>query len=158
MTSPMTISGFRTAYPEFTDTGRFPNGTVQYWLNTAYLMLNAGRWGRQLDIAAALYCAHNLVLEARAVADTAVGGLPGTNIGPISSKSVDKVSVSNDVNVATEEGAGHWNMTIYGTRLHRLIKLFGAGPIQLGIGCVPPLSGPGWSGPDCSPGPTNFGS
>jgi len=55
--------------------------------------------------------------------------------------------------------AGHWNLTVYGTRFIRFAKMFGAGPIQIGIGYNPsPFGGPAWPGPDCNPGFTNFGS
>jgi hypothetical protein len=78
--------------------------------------------------------------------------------GVINSKSVDKVSIGYDTAGGIEAGAGHWNLTIYGTRLIKLIKMVGAGPVQVGIGCTPMYSGSAWSGPDCMPGFSNFGN
>ena len=152
------VADFRTHYPEFADVAVYPDTQVEFWLGIAYSMLSASRFGRQLDIAVELYTAHNLALEARAQATAANGGIPGEAVGVLNSKSVDKVSAGYDTSAATEQGAGHWNLTIYGTRLYRLIKLFGAGPIQIGIGSPPPLSGPAWPGPLTTPGFTNFGN
>ena len=140
------VQQFRADYPEFSGTTTYPNSQVQYWLNVAYSMLNAGRWGRQLDIGAAAFAAHNLSLEARAMAESANGGVPGGQVGPVSSKSVDKVSMSYDTSSGIQPGAGHWNMTIYGTRFIRMARMFGAGPVHVGMGSTPPLSGPGWAG------------
>jgi len=158
MTTPVTPPLFRSNYPEFSSTDRFPNSGVQYWLDTAYSFLNASRWGKQLDIGVSLYVAHNLSLEARAQAEAANGGVPGGQVGPVSSKSIDKVSVGYDTGAGTETGAGHWNSTIYGTRFFRLVKMFGSGPIQVGMGVSPPNTGLPWPGPLTTPGFTNFGN
>ena len=155
MTSPVTPAIFKGHYPEFVCPDTYPASQVQYWLDFAYGMLNAGRWGRQLDVAAELYTAHNIALEARAQKEAANGGIPGGSVGVLNSKSVDKVSAGYDTGAATEAGAGHWNLTIYGTRFIRLAKLFGSGPIQIGIGVAP--VGAAWSGPLMTPGFTNFG-
>jgi hypothetical protein len=148
---------FKGHYPEFVCPDTYPPSQVQFWLDVAYSMLNASIWGRQLDLAAELYCAHNLVLEARAQKESAAGGVPGGSVGVLNSKSVDKVSAGYDTNVATEKDGGHWNLTIYGTRLYRLIKLFGAVPIFIQPGCAPPFSGPAWPGPSTAPSFTGFG-
>jgi hypothetical protein len=152
----ISVAQFRADYPEFSSTTNFPSSGIQYWLNVAYELLNASRWGAQLDLGAELYVAHNIALEARAQKEALSGGIPGQQSGTVSSKSVDKVSVGYDTNAASEEGGGHWNLTIYGTRLYRLIKLMGAGPVYLGIGSSPILNGPAWPGPDTTPGFTNF--
>lgn len=152
----ISIAQFRADYPEFSSTTQYPNSQVTYWLNLAYSVLNAGRWGRQLDIGAALFTAHNIVIEARAQTEALQGALPGQMTGPVSSKSVDKVSVSYDTASGIEAGAGHWNLTIYGARFAKLIRLFGAGPLQIGVGSVPPGSGQAWAGPNTTPGFSNF--
>lgn len=151
----ISVAQFRVDYPEFGSTVSYPNSQVSYWLEVAYSMLNAGRWGRQLDIGAELFIAHHVAIEAKAMAESANGGIPGTQVGPVNSKSVDKVSMGYDTGAGIQEGAGHWNMTIYGTRFIRLARMFGAGPVQIGIGAAP--VGSAWSGPNCSPGFTNFG-
>lgn len=146
MTSPVTPAEFKGHYPEFLSSDTYPNPQVQFWLDTSYSMLNASRWGRQLDMAAELYTAHNLALEARAQKTADNGGIPGEAVGVLNNKSVDKVSAGYDTSAATEQGAGHWNLTIYGTRFIRLAKMFGAGPVQTGIGSAPPGSASAWPG------------
>lgn len=152
-----TVAQLRADFPEFASTSTYPASQVNYWLTLAYSMLNAGRWGRQLDFGVAMFVAHNLVLEARAQYEAANGGVPGGQVGALSSKSVDKVSISYDVSAGIETGAGHWNLSIYGTRFIRLARMFGAGPIQLGIGCAPSGFVGAWTGPNVTPGFTNFG-
>ena len=149
---------FRADYPEFNSSVNFPNSSINYWLALAYQMLNAGRFGSLLDTAAELFTAHNVAIEARALAESANGGIPGTQVGPLNSKSVDKVSMGYDTSSGIIEGAGHWNLTIYGTRFIKLSRTMSAGPLQIGIGSAPASSGPAWSGPDCSPSFTGFGN
>jgi len=161
----VTVAQFRQDFAEFKDATMFPTSMVQFWLDVAYLMLNAGRWGRMLDLGAELYTAHNCVMEARMLAEAANGAIPGANgsgLGVVNSKSVDKVSVGYDVSAAQNQLAGDYNLTLYGVRLWKFITLFGAGPVQVSAP-LPAYSGGysntgGWSGPDCTPGFTNFGS
>lgn len=153
------LIGLRADFPEFSSTQSYPDSTINYWLNVAGLMLNQSRWGTMLNTGIELYAAHNIVLEAQASMTTAVGGIPGVSKGPVSGESIDKGSVSYDSVTASEAGAGNWNLTTYGTRFIRLARMFGAGGIQVGIGYNPnPLNAGAWSGPDCTPGFTNFGS
>ena len=153
----ITAAQLRADYPEFNSSTTYPNSTISYYLNLAYIMLDPGRWSTLLDTGAELFVAHNLVLEARAQAESANGSLPGREVGVLSSKSVGGVSISYDTASGVEKDAGHWNLTIYGTRLKRLINVLGAGPIQVGIGADPNgLNGPAWSGPDVTPGFSNF--
>jgi len=142
----VTPQQLRYDYPEFASTSDYPNSQLEYWISIAYLLLDAARWGKLLDLGAALFVAHNIILEARNQAAAASGGVPGQSTGPVSSKSVDKVSVSYDTGSAIEPNAGHWNLTNYGTRFARLVKMFGAGPVQIGAGVSPTLSGPAWPG------------
>ena len=99
------------------------------------------------DFAIGLYVAHNLTLEKQALDQAARGGAPTGVSGILSSKSVGQVSASYDISSATEEGAGWYNLTIYGRRLFQLAMAKGAGPYQIGIGVAPPLSGGAWPGP-----------
>lgn len=103
-----------------------------------------------------LFIAHHAVLERKALdAAAQPGGVPGVSTGVINSKSVDKVSVGYDTAAGTEEGAGHWNLTVYGIRLKSLFNMMGAGPVQVGIGCP---AGPGaWPGPSSSYFPNDSG-
>jgi hypothetical protein len=137
----VTTASFRINYPEFADTVRYPDQQLNYWITNAGLLLNTNRWGAVLDLGTELFTAHNIALEARAQSESTNGDVPGTTTGPINSKSVDKISVGFDTGSAVEESGGHYNLTIYGTRLYKLIRLLGAGGLQIGIdGPVPALS------------------
>ncbi len=127
----VTVDSFRVDFPEFADTTAYPNGGVQYWLTLAGLLLNAQRFGTVLDTATELFVAHNLVLERQAQKAAAAGGAPGINTGPVSSKTVGPVTQAYDTQAGIEEDAGHWNLTTFGTRFMSLVKMFGAGPIQV---------------------------
>jgi hypothetical protein len=155
--SMITAQKFRADFPEFCDAEVYLNSQVDYYIKLAYLMLNPSRWGNTIDFGAGLFIAHNISLEARAQATAENGGIPGEQTGPVSSKSVDKVSISYDTGSGVQPGAGHWNLTIYGTRFTRLARMMGSGPIQVGIGVAPTGSGSAWSGPIVTPGFSNFG-
>ena len=149
----VTVQSFRNDYPEFASTTAYPNSLLTYHLAYAGNMLDPLIWGSMIDIATALYVAHNIVLERRAVDEAANGGIPGESVGVLNSKSVDKVSAGYDVGAATEEKGGHWNKSIYGIRLYRLMRQFGAKPIFIGVGTNQlPFNGPAWSGPPMWPG------
>lgn len=153
----VTVSKFRTDFSEFSDTTAYPDQDVNFWLLVAVGdpaatppvngLLNERRLRSQYDLVTELFLAHNLSLEAKAKAEASNGAAPGVTTGPVSAKSVDKVSVSYDTGGGLELDAGHWNLTIYGTRFIRLVRLFGMGPIQIGVGATPWLAGPGWPGP-----------
>jgi hypothetical protein len=153
----VSVAQFRADFPEFGSTDIFPASQVTFWLNLASLLINPNRWGKVLDAGTELFVAHNLAIEARAQAEAAGGGIPGGQVGPMNSKSVDKVSIGYDTSAGIEAGAGHWNLTTYGTRFIRLAKMFGAGPVQIGVGVVPNGNGLAWPGPLTTPGFTNFG-
>ncbi|MBB4017377.1 hypothetical protein GGR16_002406 [Chelatococcus caeni] len=127
----MDVATFRQTFPEFSSETTYPDAQITFWLGLGEKLLNACRWGDVLDYALALFAAHNLVLEAQAQRTAAAGGIPGQSSGATSSKTVDKVSVSYDVNAGIVAGAGHWNLTTYGTRFIDLVMMFGAGGIQL---------------------------
>lgn len=129
----VTPTTFRQHYPEFASTGSYPDSAVEFQLGLAELLFNKRRWGRMLDTGQELFIAHNLAIERKAQNEAAVpGGVPGLSSGPVSSKSVDKVSISYDTNAGIDPKASHWNLTIYGTRLYRLFRLVGMGPVQVG--------------------------
>jgi len=156
----ITAAQLRQDYPEFTSTTAYPDSSINYWINMATLMLNTNRWGAAsttstlaiYDIGMELFVAHNIVLEAKAQAEAAAGAPPGSSTGPVSSKSVGPVSVSYDTQAGIEKDAGHWNLTIYGTRFIKLAKQFGAGPIQVGVDACSWTSGAAYNGPYDSSG------
>lgn len=131
----VTISSFRQTFPAFTDTATYTDAMITFWLDIANKALNVRRWGTLLDLGLSLYVAHNLVLEKQAGEAAAGGGDPGSSSGVISSESVDKASIAFDTARGTEEDAGHWNLTTYGTRFLRYSRMAGAGGIQVGPCC-----------------------
>lgn len=127
----VTAASFRADFPEFASTTTYPDAMVSVWLAAAGNLLDAARWGALLDLGTELFIAHNLVLGARDQKAATNGGTGGAASGVMSSKSVDKVSVSYDTGAGTIEGAGAWNLTTYGVRYLQLARLVGAGGLQI---------------------------
>lgn len=132
MTVAVSISSFRAAFPEFGKLQDYADGQITFWLTLSTKMFDAGRWGELLDHGTMLFVAHNLALQKRAEKDAQFGKIPGQATGPVTSKSVDKVSVSHDTASIAEEGAGAFNLTTYGQQYIRLARLIGAGPVHFG--------------------------
>ena len=168
----ITTASFRQDWPEFRRLPFYSDPAVAFWIAVAGMLLRTERWGNGsatatnppttiYDVATELFVAHNLVLERQSGKAASAGGAPGVSKGPITSQSVNGVSISYDAASGLEEGAGHWNLTTYGTRLKRLMDLFGAGPVQVGIGFDPfgwyGAEGSPWIGPDPYPDITGFG-
>lgn len=166
----MTVSAasFRLALPVFASDVTYPNDAVNFWLGIAALMLNPQVWGisattaepaaaggamtSALDLGTVLFVAHNLILEQQAGRAASRGNVPGMNKGAISSESAGPISAGYDTSAGIEEGAGHWNLTIYGTRFIRLagIRATSVGMLTAGGGCGPfgQSAGVGaWPGP-----------
>lgn len=151
---------FRLDFPAFSDPVAYSDEAIDFWIGQASLQLSqrwstvpgavagaSGLFRSKRDLGVMLYVAHQLALEAYAV-DQAKGGAPpiGTP-GVIASKAVGPASVGYDVSSSINPADGYWNQTLYGRRFAWMMRLVGAGPIQLGIGVAPPLTGPAWSGP-----------
>lgn len=146
----VTATSLRAAFPEFSDSVKYPDTQINLWIPLASQFVGQDRWGDSADLGVTLFVCHQLALSAKAVKTAAAGGVPGMGVGVVNNKSVDKVSVGYDVNVATEQGAGFWNQTTYGTRFWHLVKMFGAGPVQCNTPGYDPtggLSGGAWPGP-----------
>lgn len=161
----ITPASLRADFPEFSDTTVYPDAQIAYWIAYAGLAMNQSIWGcpapapasspptTQYDLALEQFVCHHLVLEARAQAEAAKGAPPGVVTGPVTSKGVGPVSVGYATTEATEEGGGHWNTTIYGTRFYRAAKMFGNRPFYIGpcAAAFGPLllvpQGPPWWGP-----------
>ena len=136
----VTAQSLRISFTEFADAQAYPTDLLAFWIAVAVQQVSTDRWGTMTDIGVSLYTAHHCVLEVRARAEAANGAPPGGQVGPINSKSVDKVSVGYDTTAGTEENGGHWNLTVFGTRYIHLARQMGMGPVQIGAGC-------GWSDP-----------
>ena len=121
----VTYAAFVAAFPEFASTTTYPQSQIDFWITQSALFLSERRFtAEQLDLVTMLWVAHNVVLGERDARAAAVGGTPGESTGPVTNKSVDKVSVGYSEG-ANEDGAGQWNLTTYGRRLWRLMKAVG---------------------------------
>ncbi len=119
---------FVSVFPEFGDATVYTPTAFLFWEAEAERTLNATRFGASLPLAVMLFIAHNLALSAQTAKSVASGGIPGSSLAAISSKSVGSVSVSYDTADSSIDGAGEWNSTGYGQRLYRMLKSFNTGP------------------------------
>lgn len=129
----MDIAQFRTNFPEFTDTGRYPDALITFWSTIAESQVNVCVWKLAAPFGVQLYTAHEITLAAQNQSVAANGGVPGAASGPTQSKAVGGVNVSYDTQQAAEKDAGWWNLTSYGKQFIRLSRMYGAGGIQLGV-------------------------
>lgn len=127
----MDATQFRTDFPEFADTAKYPDSRVNFHIGIATTRLNVCRWADMLDYGIELYVAHHLVLSARNQAAAALGGLPGVGNGVIASKAVDKASVGFDTHAGTIEDGADWNLTTYGIEFLQLSRMAGAAGVQV---------------------------
>lgn len=123
----------RTDFPEFASEVTYPTTLITFWLDVMDKLMRPAvlRWDTLYDPGLELATCHQLVLEAQAQKSSAFGGPPGVNTGPQSQKAVDKVSASFDTQASIELDGGHWNLTVYGTRFLRLVRMMGAGATQV---------------------------
>lgn len=124
-------SEFRRQFPEFSDPGLYSDPVLGFWSGIAGALLNTARWGELLDQGVSLFVAHHLTVARRNEDASAAGGTPGEVKGPLTSRSVDKVSNSWDASQVSMTDAGFWNMSSYGIRFYQLARMTGAGGIQL---------------------------
>lgn len=127
----MTPSQFRQDFPEFASTTDYQDAQVSFWIGQAARLLPADRWEDSLDLGTELFTAHHLAIGRRDQIAAQAGGIPGMVSGPQSSKTVDKVSVSNDASLVSLADAGYWNATSYGIRFLQMARYVGAGGVQL---------------------------
>ncbi len=131
----VTSTTFRQDLPEFKDPSTYPDAMVNRYITLGVAFQNQYRWDPAIiDYGTELFVAHNCVLDARNIAASGAGGIPGTVQGVQTSKSVDKVAVSYDVERVTLEDGAFWNMTTYGVRFLQLSRQYGSGGVQIGTG------------------------
>jgi hypothetical protein len=104
---------------------------IQFWIDLGKKLINTCRWGDLAAYGLQLFVAHNLALENARCGGAA--STPGMILGPITSAAVDKVSYSRDASAAMDPKNGHWNLTTYGLRYIYLVRMVGAGPLQIGV-------------------------
>lgn len=123
----MTPAEFRQQIPQFADAVKYPDAQVRFYLTMAELSLPASRWGELYGFGLALFTAHNLALD-----QMSNGPIPGrSQFGLVASKSVGPASVSYDNSLFMLPNAGHWSLTMFGTRFLQTARLVGAGGIQV---------------------------
>lgn len=127
----MVIADFRTQFPEFGDSSVYPDAQITFWASIAEQMVVQTIWGDMYEFGVKLYVAHEMTLAVQNFKASSIGGMPGTTGGVPASKSVGGVSVSYDSANTSEKDAGFWNLTNYGKQFYRLVKIFGAGCVQL---------------------------
>jgi Protein of unknown function (DUF4054) len=125
------VGKFRAGFREFDDVVKYPDAQVDFWSSLGALLLKECVWGDTWQYAMSLYVAHQITLASRNELTAALGGTPGTFNGPMNTKTVGGATAGYDSQAVTELGGGFWNLTNYGKQLYHLIKVFGAGAIQL---------------------------
>lgn len=122
---------FRKDFPAFADTARYPESQLDFWSGVAETMVNQNKWGSMYATGIKLYVAHEITLSAQDFKAASFGGVPGQQSGPVNTKTVGSATIGFDTQGAIEKNAGWWNLTTYGKQFFRLMRMFGAGPIQL---------------------------
>lgn len=122
---------FREQFPEFADTSAYPKPQIEMWAGLAERQVRPSIWKDSTLMGVSLYVAHEITLARQNAIAGKIGGMPGTSGGIANQKTVGNVSVSYDSQSTSEKNAGYWNLTNYGKQFYRLVKIFGAGAIQL---------------------------
>lgn len=125
------IALFRTQFPEFADTVKYPSAQITLWVTLAEQMVRECVWKRSWTLGISLYVAHEITIAALNSKAAKVGGTPGTSGGIANTKTVGQATVGYDSTSTSEKDAGWWNRTTYGQQFIRLARIFGAGAIQL---------------------------
>ena len=107
------ISTFRLRFPEFSDEVEYPDDRIQLFLDdTALIYMGSveSRWCGKYDYAHCYASAHLLTLGTNSeVGDTS------SSLGPISSKSVDGVSITRAISQVDRSDIDNFFMgTVYG--------------------------------------------
>jgi hypothetical protein len=130
---------FRQLFSEFDDPAVSSDVRLTYLFALAAssmggsVCLGSTRWGDMYDWCTGLFVAHFLTVMVRNNKRASAGGTPGEVTGPISSKTVDKVTVARDTKAVTVSDSPFWNSTSYGVELLTWASMAGAGGVQLGV-------------------------
>jgi hypothetical protein len=109
----VSVAGFRTRFPEFSDITEYPEARVQIFLDDASLCVDPERFLTMTDIAIYYLAAHDLSIGER----TAAGSGSASEIGPVTSKSAGQVSKSHAVNsLDLNQSDSYYQQTLYGLK------------------------------------------
>ena len=131
MSNPFVIADFRTQFPEFADTTKYPDPLIQFWADFADSRLNELIWGDQRIYGLKLFTAHQIVLAIVDQEDAEAGSIPGQGTAIVSSESAGGVSIGIDTSASIESEGGHWNETRYGRQYLRMARMLAMGGHQL---------------------------
>lgn len=135
---PVTVAQFTTDFPEFSNATTYLATTIQFWITVAASQVNPQRWQGLTGQGQELLTAHYVSLAAKDQAAAARGVVPG-QVGVLSSKAAGPVSGSYDTTLGALEDGGELNTTTYGRRYLRLLRMMGAGGMQVN---APPVQVP----------------
>ena len=124
----ISVEGFRDAFPQF-DIDTYPDVRVQFWMRLAQKLLNKKRWGNLLEEGLYLFMAHNLTVENQIVN----AGTGGGSIGAVTSESqsIGDTSFSQGYDTSAYSKDGQMAATVYGQQYLDLVRIVGAGGVQL---------------------------
>ena len=122
---------FRLDFPEFTNTTTFPDAQIEFWNGVGIASLNEKRWGTLYSYGMELFVAHNIALSAINVRVANRGQIPIGAAGMVTNKNAGDVSVGYDTNNVKIEGAGNYNMTVYGRQFFQMVRILGVGGLQI---------------------------
>jgi hypothetical protein len=127
----ISVEGFRSAFPAFADVDDYPDARVQFWLNLARKMLSEARWGDIYEEGVYLYAAHGLTVEHRAAGSGGQGDAGSIGAVTSESQSVGSMSYSQSFDTSAYAGNGQMAATVYGQQYLDLVRIVGAGGVQL---------------------------
>ena len=122
---------FRTQFPEFSDTVKYPTQMITFWAGLAEAQVRQCVWQLQWTTGVSLYVAHEITIAAQNSLTASVGGTPGTFGGIANTKTVGSATIGYDSQSTSEKDAGWYNKTTYGQQFIRLARIFGSGGVQL---------------------------
>jgi hypothetical protein len=125
-------ASFRAIFPEFADAATYPDARLTFVINEASLRLLPTVWGDLLDTGVAYYAAHRLALAGtiRPGVNGGAASVVAPTLGLVTSKSVGPVSKSVDVSTGSVDGAGEYNLTVYGREFAQLAASVTVGAMQ----------------------------
>lgn len=125
------IDAFRTSFREFADSVQYPSPTIEMYGGLAEMQVSQDIWKNATTMGRNLYVAHCLAIWGQNQKLAESNGALGTFGGTPTSKSVGSASVQFDATSTNFTNRAFWNLTTYGKQLYSLVRIFGAGAIQL---------------------------
>jgi hypothetical protein len=125
------LTQFRTDFPEFADSTKYPDSLVTFWSGIGVARMNPRRWGSLYDQGLELFTAHSISIARADQDQAAMGNTPGNSSGVIASQGAGPLSFSVDTKTSEVKDAQSFNLTTYGKEFYQLAMLVGIGGAQL---------------------------